>query len=390
MIMSTTALEPSSGAGPKRGWCPGALDPMETGDGWLLRIRVPGGYVTAASLRTMAALADEFGSGVLEITSRANLQIRGVAKDRLEQAVAAVVDSGLVADNARLDALRAVVSNPLTGHDPAAVCNAQPVVEALLEQLRHRIVGFAPSKFGIVVDDAGGWPVEDIDADVSIRARPDRTWEVRLRNTQTIGSTLDPVGVVEAATQWCVDEAMRMDRLVSKVGISSVVARLALIPPGVEVADLMRPKRAGRLIGTLRHPDEARSNVVAAPFLGRLTAAALADVGALAAAHGADVRLTPDRSIAFCGVARIGAVGLVDELVGLGLVADRDDPRASFSACVGSAGCLWAHADTMTAAVELAVGGEARERVHLSACGKGCGAPSGVRHLVADANGTFR
>ena len=61
--------------GPIRGWCPGVLDPMETGDGWLLRVRLPGGALTADDLRLVAGVASELGSGFVEITSRANLQI---------------------------------------------------------------------------------------------------------------------------------------------------------------------------------------------------------------------------------------------------------------------------------------------------------------------------
>ncbi len=391
MIWSHPALALPPGRGPTRGWCPGVLDPMETGDGWLLRVRVPGGFVTAASLRAVGAIAAGFGSGIVDITSRANLQIRGIPAERLDRATAAVVDAGLVGNNARTDAFRAVVSNPLTGHDRSAVCDSRPVVEALVTRLVDGITGAAPSKFGIVIDDGGGWPLGGLDADIALRANSDGSWQVRLRGArEPIGRTAEPVRLAEVATQWCVDAASRMDRLVATVGIASIASRLALAAPADDAP--ARPSKTGdrRLIGVLPHADEARANVVAAPFLGRVDPEVLTEVASLATARGADLRLTPDHSLALCGVAVSAAAELVVQLGELGLVVDRDDPRAPISACVGSAGCLWARADTLTAGTKLAATRIGAGRVHLSACAKQCGAPSGVRQLVADANGTFR
>lgn len=380
-----------SGRGPTRGWCPGVLDPMETGDGWLLRVRVPGGFTTAATLRAVAAIAAGFGSGIVDITSRANLQIRGILADRLDPATAAVIDAGLVGDNAVRDAMRSVVSSPLTGHDPTAICDARPVVESIVDRLIERVSGPLPSKFGIVVDDGGGWSLRHTDADLSLLALDDGRWLVRVCGVpEVIGCTLDPVGVAEAATQWCVDAALRMDQLVAAVGQSAISARLALAV-GESVAPVPQPV-AGmhRMVGVFSHRNAATANVVAAPFLGRVDCAAMLGVADLVVASRADVRLTPDRSVALCGVDHAVVPQLLDDLSELGFVVDSSDPRAAISACVGSVGCLWAHADTLAAASLRAASARCVDRVHLSACAKQCGAPHGVRHLVADESGTFR
>ena len=81
-----TSSTPDLGRAATRGWCPGVLDPMETGDGWLLRIRLPGGVIDVSKLRVVGAVAAEHGSGQVDITSRGNLQIRGVSADRVELA----------------------------------------------------------------------------------------------------------------------------------------------------------------------------------------------------------------------------------------------------------------------------------------------------------------
>lgn len=388
---SEPITEPIAGRGPTRGWCPGVLDPMEAGDGWLLRIRVPGGFITAPALDVVAEIAAEFGSGIVDITSRANLQIRGVPAARLDDATAAVTAAGLVCDDARRDAFRAVVSNPVTGHDPSAVCDSRPVVEALVARLVTGIMGEAPSKFGIVVDDSGSWPLDGLDADLAVRAHPDGMWAVHLRGVPgPVGHTDTPVDVAEAATQLCVDRASRMNQVVAALEVTEVLARLGLRPASAHGPASRRPRPAGRIIGVLAHNDANRVNVVAAPFLARASAEVLRGVAALAATHDADLRLTPDHSLAFCAVHSQRAGVLLHELRDLGLVVAGDDPRAAISACVGSAGCLWAHADTLTAGTELAATGSVAGRVHLSACAKQCGAPAEVRQLVADATGAFR
>lgn len=388
---SEPAIEPLIGRGPTRGWCPGVLEPMETGDGWLLRIRVPGGFVTPGSLKAVTEISAEFGSGIVEVTSRANLQIRGVALNRLEQATTAAVAADLVGGDARRDAFRAVASNPLTGHDPGAVCDSRPVVEALVARLVDGIIGNAPSKFGIVIDDGGTWMLDDLDADVALRACAEGTWAVFLRGVpDAIGCTSRPVEVAETATQWCVDEASRMDRLVAAVGIADIADGLAVAAPSRDACVRRRPKGPARIIGVLPHADPVFANVVAAPFLGRADTRMLAGIAELADAHDAVLRLTPDHSFAFCGISAKAGTSLLCELRVLGLVVDRDDPRASISACVGSLGCSWALADTWAVGHELAATSQPAERVHLSACAKQCGAPARVRQLVADATGTFR
>lgn len=391
VITSEPTIEPRTGRGPTRGWCPGVLDPMETGDGWLLRIRVPGGFVTAVSVTAVAAISAEFGSGIVDITSRGNLQVRGVPGDRVDEAITAVVAAGLASSDARRDAFRAVVSNPLTGHDPDAVYDATSLVDALVSRLVGGVVGTAPSKFGIVIDDGGSWPLDGIDADVAFQICPDGTWAVRLRGVaDAIGRTVHPVDVAETATQLCVDQASRMSEVVALLGVQDVSVRLGVNTAASDVAALRRPAVAERIIGVLPHTQAARANVVAAPFLGRTDTATLTAVAALTSVHGAALRLTPDHSFAFCGIRVETAAGVQAELRDLGLVVDRDDPRAEISACVGSRGCGWAQTDTWTAGHELATSARPRGRVHLSACAKECGAPAHARRLVADATGTFR
>lgn len=379
-----TRSTPILGRAATRGWCPGVLDPMETGDGWLLRMRLPGGVIDIAQLRVVGAVAAEHGSGQVDITSRGNLQIRGVSADRIERAGDELVHAGLALPDAATDARRAVVASPLAGHDGTALSDSQIVVH---DWLSTEWSGMLPSKFGVVVDDGGRWDLSGVDADVRVVAVGDG-WSVQLRGaSEAAGWTADPVAVVQRAATLCADRAQRMNAIVAERGSEAVLAQL-----GVERRPALKPMRptGDRLLGIVDHPEAARRNVLAAPFLGRIDASTIAQLANLVDGHGAAIRFTPDHSIALCGASAANAGDLVEQLSELNFAVSATDPRSDLSACVGSRGCSSAFADTWLAAEQMARAVPSAGRVHLSACAKACGAPAGVHHLVATTNGSFR
>ena len=82
----------------------------------MARIRVPGGQLTAEAFRVVADGAAELGDGSVELTSRANLQVRGLA-DGAETALAArLFEAGLL-PSATHDRVRNILASPLTGRD---------------------------------------------------------------------------------------------------------------------------------------------------------------------------------------------------------------------------------------------------------------------------------
>ena len=65
----------------RRGWCPGVLRPMPTGDGLLVRLHPPGGALAPAQARAVAEAARACGNGLIDVTGRGNLQLRGVREE---------------------------------------------------------------------------------------------------------------------------------------------------------------------------------------------------------------------------------------------------------------------------------------------------------------------
>ena len=61
-----------------KGWCPSTLMPMMSGDGLLVRIKPAFGRLTSHQARTLALLSKYHGNGFMDMTNRANLQMRGI------------------------------------------------------------------------------------------------------------------------------------------------------------------------------------------------------------------------------------------------------------------------------------------------------------------------
>ena len=122
-----------------RGWCPTVHAPMPSGDGLLVRVKPLGGRLPAPALAALAQAAARYGNGVVELTSRGNLQIRGVHAPAAF--AAAMVAAGLADPDPAREARRNVTALP--GSDEALVADAEAVLS--------ETPGLQP-KVGVTVD----------------------------------------------------------------------------------------------------------------------------------------------------------------------------------------------------------------------------------------------
>ncbi len=150
------------------GWCPGALRPMPSGDGLIVRVKPRGATLSPDQAIGMAAAASAFGNGALDLTSHANLQIRGASDASLPGLTEALDRLGLLDPDVGAETRRNVMMSPLAGLDPEALLDIRPVVAAL----ENRLVADAglaglPAKFGFAVSDGGRLPLGNVGADVT-------------------------------------------------------------------------------------------------------------------------------------------------------------------------------------------------------------------------------
>src|SRR5262249_27364030 len=129
------------------GWCPSGLRPMPSGDGLVVRLRPRGGRLSSAQAAGIAELAARHGNGLIDLTGRANLQIRGVSEDSHPPLIEGLDRLGLVDAELQSETQRNILVTPfwMQGDDP-------PALAAELEQaLAKRLLGL-PEKCGFAID----------------------------------------------------------------------------------------------------------------------------------------------------------------------------------------------------------------------------------------------
>ena len=326
--------------------CPGVLRPHLAADGAMVRVRIPGGQTTGAALGRLGELAAVYGSGLLQLTSRGSLQIRGLADRVPEEFVAEVTAAGFL-PSAPHERVRNIVTSPLTGlHGGRA--DLRQMVGGLDEALRASadLAGLS-GRFLFALDDGRG-DVITLPFDVGYQA-------------------IDPdQGVIMVGDQ---------RRLVPAT--EAVPALIAAARTGGPDPTL-RPARGGSLAPFLGAVGDHASVVVP---LGFLTPEQLAAVRA--ASGDGPVVVTPWR-----GLVIPYAAARVPDLAATGLVTDDASPWTLITACVGAPYCSKARMETLAAARELAgrPASTPLRRTHLSGCERRCGAPNSDHvELVAHA-----
>ncbi|MCK2243788.1 MULTISPECIES: hypothetical protein [unclassified Crossiella] len=336
--------------------CPGAIEVHPAADGGLARIRVPGGTLSAARLAVLRTAAMELGDGSLELTSRANVQLRGLAAGTEVELGARLAEAGLLPSLTH-ERMRNIVAAPLADN--------QDLVDAIDAALcaRPELAGL-PGRFLVVVDDGG--VVSGLGGDIGLDL-VGSSWALLLAGTDSGLRVSDPVdAVLRAALAFL---AVRAEH-------GGTAWRLAEIDGGV--AEITRrlggPVSADRLAvrGSAPLPPGPLPDgrlVVGAP-LGRLDPD---QSGALLAVE--RVRLTPWRSVVLPRKITLGH----------GLITEPDSPWHAVTACTGRPGCAKSLADVRADAVRhLGLPGGP---VHWSGCARRCGRPRGAIDVLATADG---
>lgn len=361
------------------GWCPGALRPMRSGDGLLVRVKPRGQRLSFAQARVVAGLARRHGSGALTLTGRGNIQLRAIAADGLPAVTDGLAAAALLDATPEGEAVRNVISNPLAGHDPQALDDLGAVVAQLEERLSCDPAFLSlPAKFSWGVDEGGLLALGTILSDIRLVAARSPSGDPRLlvgldgapREAAPVDG--DPVAVaarlVAAFSSLCAAHGLRPHRMRDLVVVCGAPAVFAAA--GLAAGEAPRPPHRPNPIGVHRHG--ALSFLGAAPALGLLDAGALlAFVQAAERAGAPDLRLTPWRGLLAPGLSEAQATRLAADLRTSGLILDPDDPRLTVAACIGAPGCHRATTPVPADALRLAAA-RLGVAVHVSGCIKGC------------------
>lgn len=372
-----------------QGWCPGAWQPMASGDGLVVRVRPPLGRLSAAQALQLAQLAGQHGAGVLELTNRANIQLRGIAPEQHGAVLEVLAAQGLLDGDARQEQLRNLVIDPLCQPGDGVLALAQALQQALASDTG---LDGLPAKFGLSIASGAHGGLAEVAADVQLIRHGPQGWLLQVPGQAMAWQAANLSQAVQATlalARWCAAQARRqradgahpgrLSRLLRQAQASAAALPALAMPPGLGEVPAHTPAGSPQKPGW----QYGLGLLVAAP-LGRVSAGALAR---LAGSGIAGLRLTPWRMLLIEGLEPQGmqAAGLNDHEH---WITDAQDARLRVSACSGAPGCRQALAPTQDLALALAPHVPDGAHLHVSGCTKGCARqlPATVT-LVAQAGG---
>ena len=125
-------------------------------DSFMLRLRIPGGILTAHQLRGLAQLSEDHGCGRADLTTRSNLQLREFQPRDIVRVLNRIQSLGLTSRGSGADNIRNITASPITGLDPHELIDVAPLAEAMQAYITNsRDLFDPPRKFNIAFDNSG-------------------------------------------------------------------------------------------------------------------------------------------------------------------------------------------------------------------------------------------
>ncbi|UEA61718.1 nitrite/sulfite reductase [Gordonia otitidis] len=404
--------------------------PHAAADGALARIRLLGGAITPEQLATLARVSADHGDGFIDLTARANVQLRGITD--VDAVASELVDAGLVPSTTH-EKVRNIEVSPFTGR-VGGLLDLRPVVRRLDEALRDDAELSALSgRFLFGLDD-GHADIARGNCDVCAYARSAADGSVTVdilidgEDVGSVGSPVDVIGALLAVAHDLLDiapGAWRVSDLAPRERSALIERsrrRLDEAHAQGRSAESRRPEDGHTADGHAQdghaqdgHAQDGHAEGVladdrvaieaAAPRVGwfdqsdgNVLLGAVVELGRLPArlaefiaAVGAPVVFTPDREILICDLGEGVAETVVRVLAPMGLIFDASSPWTQVSACAGAPGCAHGQAPVRVDAVaRVESGGPVAEREHWVGCDRGCGSPPQPHRRVEATESGYR
>jgi precorrin-3B synthase len=363
---------------------------MATGDGLLARLTPAGSTIALDAFAGLCAAARTRGNGIVEITSRGSIQVRGLSAVSAPLFSTDVASLGIEASDGI-----PVLTDPLAGLTDADIFDAHALAASLRKALAAApFASRLSAKVSVAIDSGAALHLDALTADIRMRAVDDRHLYISLAGD---AATATPLGTVPS------DRAVECAvRLFESLAVTSPQARMreAIQGAGLNafksaVAGLFidMPAPAARLaadpIGIHRLSSGHNAIGVGLPF-GHSDSETLLQLIAAARQIGASgLRTSPGRALLFVGLSPDATRELATEASTLGFIVDPADPRRKIVACAGAPIC--ASGEIAARALAPAIADAARllpdgEIIHISGCAKGCAhpAPASVTVLGRD------
>lgn len=386
---------------------------------FMLRIRIPNGFIRARQLRVVADLAEKYARGVADLTVRQNIQLHWITIETLPVILRALEENGLMTKAACGDDARNITGCPLAGIDAAEWCDASPLVFAAQKMLvgPHEFYNL-PRKFKVCVTGCPVWcsypEINDVGLIATARtAHGRREVGFSLRVGGGLSSQPHLALRVPAFVRW--DQALPVIKGVAEIFRDSDCLRESRTSARLKYLFLKYGWTVERFLSALEErigfrldpPEEENAPVDAfrdhvglhpqkqpgryyagvSVLRGRVKAAQLARAAELAEEYASgDLRITGMQNLIVVNVPKQNADPLLDGLERAGLPLSASSFRRGAISCTGTEFCKLAITETkhftgwLVDELERRVPTFAQHlKIDVNGCPNGCG-----QHWIAD------
>ena len=377
---------------------------------FMVRLRLPNGVIQAEQLEVLADAVDRCGEwGSADITTRQNLQLRGLLLEDMAPLLSAMQSVGLTSRQSGHDNPRNITGNPFAGLDPEELVDTRPLVDAIQRRLLaddaptnlprkfNIAVGGAPDSF-LLHNDLAFLPAEHngqlgftvmvggfFSAQRNELAIPLGVW---LTGEQLPAFSLAVLRHFERCGNRQARNKSRLMYLVDELGLEAY--REAVLQAFADLGEQAQPHDGRHLVqraprsglGVQPQKQEGLVWVGLSVPVGRLDAASMAELAAIARRHGSgELRLTEAQNVLITGVPQQAVEALLAEPLLQRFSPTPGPLMAEAVSCTGNRYCSFALIPTKTTAQAVVEELERRlelphaVRTHWTGCPNACGQP---------------
>lgn len=396
--------------------CPGLFYNTLAQDGFLCRLRIPGGMINSQQFEAIADISDHYGGGYIDVTNRANIQIREIKQGINIQVLEKLQALGLASTNASVDHIRNIMTSPTAGIDTQELIDTRPLVKAWEKYITaHSHLSQLSAKFSVCFDGGGKISVKDRPNDIILAAELINSnihWRLYLsygekgEPAKDTGILLKPVEIIAVLAALAETYLKHIDiNNRCKPRLREIINHITIEKYLHQVKEKLEPNtfnfefnlekpplcasaslREKNLIGIHSQRQSGLYYIGIVLALGRLETYQIRGLAHIAKRYGDDnIRLTPWQNLILSDIPQNQIIEVEKEITNLGLNCSPTDIKSFLVACSGKRGCGAAATETKDDALHLAKYLEnlmildCSVNIHFSGCSKSC-----AQHTQAD------
>ncbi|MBE9250203.1 precorrin-3B synthase [Dolichospermum sp. LEGE 00240] len=392
--------------------CPGLFYNTAAQDGLLYRLRIPGGIINYNQFQAIADIADNYGNGYIDITNRANIQIREIKTSINVEVLKKLQALGLASTNTKIDHIRNIMTNPTAGIDGEELLDTRPLVKIWEQYITaHSQLCELSAKFSVCFDSGGKVAVKCQPNDIILAAEIiNRNVYLRLylsygekgQPAQDTGILLKPEETITALATLAqtylkhIDtknrRKLRLREIINKITVKEYLHQIKenlnsdILNFTKTPLCASAPLREKTHIGIYPQRQTGLYYIGIVLPLGRLETSQIRGLANIAKRYGDDnIRLTPWQNLLLTDIPQNQISEVDQQIANLGLNSSPTNIKSFLVACSGKKGCAAAATETKDDAINLAKYLEnlmildSPVNIHFSGCSKSC-----AQHTQAD------